>query len=494
MKIFGFEITKALHGKAREAKKLPELVPDRKDEAVTVSGGHYGHYLDTGDDSITNENALLLKYREVAMHPEIDNAINDIVDQSIVSSEQRGVVALRLDGVDQPDKVKKEILEEFDHVIRLMKFNNNGTDIFRDWYVDGRLYYHMMIDTDKPKLGVQELRQIDPLSIKKAKEVISKIDKRSGIQFDETQKTFYLLSSEGAADTNAVRVDENMIAQASSGLYNETGRKSISYLHKALKPSNQLRMLEDALVIYRLARAPERRIFYIDVGNMAKGKAEEYVQGLMNKYRNKLVYDVTTGDIRDDRRAMSMLEDFWLPRKEGGKGTEISTLSGGENLGQIDDVVFFQRKLYKSLNIPIGRLEPENAFSIGRATEINRDEVKFQKFIDKLRRKFSKIFFDILEVQCVLKGVLTKSDWEEISEDLSIDFMEDNYFSELKEFEILRERLEVLDQLETHIGVHYSNEWVRKNVLRLTDEEIEEQKKQIAAEKESGEIEDDDDL
>tara|TARA_R110000851_G_scaffold254453_1_gene406938 strand:+ start:74 stop:1552 length:1479 start_codon:yes stop_codon:yes gene_type:complete len=492
MKIFGFEITKALHGKAQEAKKLPELVQDRRDDAVTVSGGHYGHYLDTGDDNITNENALVLKYRDVAMHPEVDNAINDIIDQSIVSSEQRGVVALRLDAIDQPDKVKDEIREEFNHVIKLLKFNNNGTDIFRDWYVDGRLFFHMMIDTDNPKLGIQELRQIDPLNIKKAKEVISKIDKRSGIQFDEVQKTFYLLSHHGS--TNTVRVDENMIAHAPSGLYNETGKKTISYLHKALKSSNQLRMLEDALVIYRLARAPERRIFYIDVGNMAKGKAEEYVQGLMNKYRNKLVYDVSTGDIRDDRRAMSMLEDFWLPRKEGGKGTEISTLSGGENLGQIDDVIFFQRKLYKSLNIPIGRLEPENAFSIGRATEINRDEVKFQKFVDKLRRKFSKIFFDILEVQCVLKGVLTKADWEEIREDISIDFMEDNYFSELKEFEILRERLEVLDQLETHIGVHYSNEWVRKNVLRLTDDEIEEQKKQIAAEKESGEIDDEDDL
>jgi len=496
MELFGFEITKKIKGSSKE-KPIPALVPEKDEGTIitTAAGGYYGQYIDTGGGQIKNDNELIRKYRWAASQPELDMAISDIVDQAIASNETSSPVSLILDDLDQPDKVKEEIIDQFNHVLKLLNFNQNSVDIFRDWYVDGRLYYHLMIDPDNPKLGIKEVRKVDPTKIRKIKEVTTKLDRKTMITTQETTAEYFVYGEfEGnGSTTSGIKVDKNAIVFCPSGLYDETGEFVISYLHKALKLINQLRMLEDALVIYRISRAPERRIFYIDVGNLPKGKAEEYVQGIMSKYRNKLVYDVETGEVRDDRKSMTMLEDFWLPRREGGRGTEITTLAGGENLGQIDDVIFFQRKLYKALNVPIGRLEQDNAFSLGRATEINRDEVKFQKFIDKLRKKFSHLLFDMLRVQLLLKGVMTDKDWEVIREDIAIDFLEDNYFAELKEMEILRERIDMLSSLDEYIGKYFSNEWIKRNILHLDDETIKQINKEIEDEKKSGEISGDED-
>ena len=493
MELFGFEITKKLKKSGQEKKELPALVPDQTDDAIITSaaGGYYGQYVDLGGTQVTNENDLIRRYRWCASQPEVDQAISDIVDQAIASGENSSPLSIILEDLEQPDEVKEEIIDQFNHVLKLLSFNQMAADIFRSWYVDGRLYYHLMIDPKNPKLGIQEMRKVDPTAIRKVKEITTKQDKTTGVQTEEVTAEYFVYGDyeSGASATSGIKVDKNAIVYCPSGLVDETGEKTISYCHKAIKIINQLRMLEDALVIYRISRAPERRIFYVDVGNLAKGKAEQYVQSIMSKYRNKLVYDVDTGQIRDDRKSMAMLEDFWLPRKEGGRGTEITTLPGGENLGQIDDVIFFQRKLYKALNVPIGRLETDAAFTVGRATEINREEVRFQKFIDKLRKKFSHLILDTLKVQLLLKGVMTEKDWEVIREDISLDFLEDNYFAELKEMEILRERIEMLAQLDEYVGKYYSNEWIRRNILRQDDETIEKLKKEIEDEKKSGEIE-----
>ena len=493
MELFGFEITKKIKKSGQERKELPALVPDQTDDAIITSaaGGYYGQYVDLGGTQVTNENDLIRRYRWCASQPEVDQAISDIVDQAIASGENSSPLSIILEDLEQPDEVKEEIIDQFNHVLKLLSFNQMAADIFRSWYVDGRLYYHLMIDPKNPKLGIQEMRKVDPTAIRKVKEITTKQDKTTGVQTEEVTAEYFVYGDyeSGASATSGIKVDKNAIVYCPSGLVDETGEKTISYCHKAIKIINQLRMLEDALVIYRISRAPERRIFYVDVGNLAKGKAEQYVQSIMSKYRNKLVYDVDTGQIRDDRKSMAMLEDFWLPRKEGGRGTEITTLPGGENLGQIDDVIFFQRKLYKALNVPIGRLETDAAFTVGRATEINREEVRFQKFIDKLRKKFSHLIMDTLKVQLLLKGVMTEKDWEVIREDITLDYLEDNYFAELKEMEILRERMEMLAQLDEYVGKYYSNDWVRRNILRQDDETIEKLKKEIEDEKKSGEIE-----
>ena len=493
MELFGFEITKKIKKSGQERKELPALVPDQTDDAIITSaaGGYYGQYVDLGGTQVTNENDLIRRYRWCASQPEVDQAISDIVDQAIASGENSSPLSIILEDLEQPDEVKEEIIDQFNHVLKLLSFNQMAADIFRSWYVDGRLYYHLMIDPKNPKLGIQEMRKVDPTAIRKVKEITTKQDKTTGVQTEEVTAEYFVYGDyeSGASATSGIKVDKNAIVYCPSGLVDETGEKTISYCHKAIKIINQLRMLEDALVIYRISRAPERRIFYVDVGNLAKGKAEQYVQSIMSKYRNKLVYDVDTGQIRDDRKSMAMLEDFWLPRKEGGRGTEITTLPGGENLGQIDDVIFFQRKLYKALNVPIGRLETDAAFTVGRATEINREEVRFQKFIDKLRKKFSHLIMDTLKVQLLLKGVMTEKDWEVIREDITLDYLEDNYFAELKEMEILRERMEMLAQLDEYVGKYYSNDWVRRNILRQDDETIENLKKEIEDEKKSGEIE-----
>jgi len=369
----------------------------------------------------------------------------------------------------------------------MLDFTSYGNDIFRKWYVDGRLPYHVMIDNKNPKAGIKELRYIDPLKLRKVKEIETETDQKTGAEIIKKQKEYFLFQDDKMGQSNeGLKIHPDAIIYATSGMLDPSRRRILSYLHKAIKPVNQLRMMEDSLVIYRISRAPERRIFYIDVGNLPKGKAEEYLTNIMNKYRNKMVYDASTGAIKDDRKHMSMLEDFFLPRREGGRGTEISTLPGGENLGQIDDIIYFQKKLYRSLNVPMARLEQESTFSLGRSTEITRDEVKFKKFIDRLRKRFSDVFLQTLKTQLLLKGIITKEDWSKFRQDIVFDYIEDNYFSELKESEMYRERFEMISVLEDYVGKYVSDEWIRKKILRQSDIEIKEQDKQINAEKAAG--------
>jgi len=501
MELFGFEISKKIaKGKDyKEPEDVVSFVPPMDKEGtslVNAASGYFGQFVDIDGTAIVNERDIIIKYRNAATLPECDSAISDIVDASIVSDEDSTSVSLMLDDLEYPDSIKKKIITEFDNIIKVLNFNRDGTEIFRRWYIDGRLYYHLIIDTKKPKDGIVEVRYVDPTKIKKVREVSSRMDKHTGVKTIETTGEYFIfgdsvgLNNVGAA-ASQLKIDPNAIVYVPSGIVDETGRTVISNMHKSLKLVNQLRMMEDALVIYRISRAPERRIFYIDTGNLPKGKAEEYVQSIMSKYRNKLVYDMNTGDIRDDRKAMSMLEDFWLPRREGGRGTEITTLPGGENLGQIEDVKFFQEKLYRSLNVPITRLQADNGFNMGRSSEISRDEVKFHKFISRLRKKFSYLFIDMLRVQLLLKGICTESDWEMIRENIAVDFAEDNYFTELKEFEIMQERLNMLGSMEQYIGKYYSEKWIRHNILRQTDQDIEHidadiKKEKAAAEPEAG--------
>ena len=501
MEIFGYEISKKITPKVK--KEIISPIPKPSDDgsaATTVfSGGLYGQYIDLGDSATISDHDLILKYREVATQPEADTAITDIVDGAIASADKSSPVDISLDDLDQPDNIKKQIVDEFNKILTLYRFNHNGHDLFRNWYIDGRVYFQIIVDKENPKRGIVELRYIDPTKISKVKEVKKVQDPKTQVEYDKIVAEYYLYSEGILTNTEmkagqGIKLEKESIIAVNSGLFDPSRIKSIGYLHKAIKLINQLRFMEDSLVVYRVSRAPERRIFYIDVGNLPKGKAEEYVQSVVSRYRNKLVYNASTGEITDDRKHMSMLEDFYLPRREGGRGTEITTLGGGENLGQIEDVVFFQRKLYKALNVPISRLEQDNAFSLGRATEVSRDEVKFQKFVDKLRKKFSQIFIEALKVQLILKGVIEPKDWSLIEESINIDFIEDNYFAELKEFEILRERLEMLQLVEEQIGNYYSREWVRRNILHQSDEDIETIDDQIEKEKESGDIEGEDDI
>lgn len=505
MDLFGYKITKKLSRK--EEEKLISFAPKPEEDGVssviTAGGGYYGQYVDIDGDKTSNDRDLILKYREAAQQPECDSAISDIVDASISSGVKGGApVELDLSDLDQPDNVKKQILEEFDNILRLYKFNLTGESLFRQWYIDGRIYFHIIIDDVRPNNGIKELRLIEPLHMKKVKEIKKIPDSKSGVTIQKVVGEYYIYSEDSNTSMTAgqssvssltgVKIAKEAIVDVSSGILDASKRRVVSYIHKALKPVNQLRMMEDSLVMYRVARAPERRIFYIDVGNLPKGKAEEYVQSIMGKYRNKLVYDASTGDIKDDRRHMSMLEDFWLPRREGGRGTEITTLPGGDNLGQIDDILFFQKKLFKSLNVPISRLEADSTFNLGRSSEISRDEVKFQKFIDRIRKRFSSIFLEALKVQLILKGIISKQDWDEMKEEISIDYISDSHFAELKENEVLKERLEMLDTISDHIGKFYSINWVRRNILQQNDEDIKEIDKEIEEEKDMYDDDDDD--
>jgi len=370
IKLFGFEIKRA---KKKDQQKLPSVVPPRDDEGgsyATASGTHYGQYLNLDGDDSKDNYQLIMKYRGNAMHPEVDAAIEDIVNESITGSQLEQTLEINLDDVKAPDRIKKAITEEFDNIYGMLNFKEVGHDIFRRWYVDGRLYHHLVVDENDTKMGIQEIRPIDAAKMRKVKKVKTKKDPITGAKIVENVEEFFIFQEKPGSSTSGIKMTNDSVSYVTSGLLTEDRKKIVSYLHKALKPINQLRMMEDSLVIYRLARAPERRIFYIDVGNMPRGKSEEYMKSIMTKYRNKLVYDASTGEIRDDRKHMSMLEDFWLPRREGGKGTEISTLPGGENLGQIDDIIYFQKKVYRSLNVPINRLEQEQQFSLGRSTEI----------------------------------------------------------------------------------------------------------------------------
>ena len=490
--LFGFEINR----KGNKPVELPSFVPDTDEDGVGVinSGGLQGQYVDIDGDSAKNEVDLILKYRDIAAHPECDAAIEDIVNEAIVGDNRSAPIEIIMDELKASDKVKSAIKLEFENVISLLHFNAYSHDIFRKWYIDGRLPYHVIIDQANPKKGIKELRYIDPTKLRKIKEIETEKDPKTGANIIKKSEEYFLFQdSNMAGNGQGLKIHPDSIAYVTSGMLDPSRKRILSHLQKAIKPVNQLRMMEDSLVIYRISRAPERRIFYIDVGNLPKGKAEEYLKNIMGQYRNKLVYDASTGDIKDDRKHMSMLEDFFLPRREGGRGTEISTLPGGENLGQIDDIIYFQKKLYKSLNVPANRLEQESGFNLGRSTEISRDEVKFKKFLDRLRKRFSDLFLQLLRTQCLLKGIVTKEDWSKFKEDIAFDFIEDNYFSELKEAEILRERFEMLSQMDEYVGKYVSNEWIRKTVLRQSDDEIADIKRQIAAERASGEIEDEDD-
>ena len=493
MKLFGFELRRAQPEKKSE--KLPSIVPKADDDGagyVTASGAHFGQYIDIEGDGAKDNAELIKKYRGVAQHPEVDAAIEDIINESISASDLESSVEISLDKVETSDKIKKIIVEEFDNICAMMSFNDQAHDIFRSWYVDGRVVHHLVVNESNLKAGIQEIRPIDSSKIRKVKEVKYKKDQKTDAKIVDKVNEFYVYQ-EKAGTQQGVKMSVDSVSYVTSGLLDPSRKRVVSYLHKAIKPINQLRMMEDSLVIYRLARAPERRIFYIDVGNLPTGKAEQHMKDIMTRYRNKIVYDAESGTLKDDRKHMSMLEDFWLPRREGGKGTEISTLPGGENLGQIDDIIYFQKRLYRSLNVPINRLEQEAQFSLGRSTEISRDEVKFQKFVDRLRRRFSMLFLGILKKQLILKGVITEDDWENWKNEIVIDFIRDNHFTELKNAELLRERLDTMDRITNYVGEYFSREWVMKNVMMMSDEDIEMMKDQVESENSKGD-EDEDDL
>jgi hypothetical protein len=422
------------------------------------------------------------------MQPELETAIDEIVNEAIVNDENGKGVELNTDDLKQPEQIKKKIRDEFEFILKLLDFGNMGHDLFRRWYIDGRLFYHIVIDDKRPTLGIKEVRYIDPRRIRKIREIQKTRDPVSGMDIIKRQNEYYLYNERGVVGAHSnlgAKIAVDAIVNVNSGLMDAKRAMVLSYLHKAIKPLNQLRMVEDATVIYRLSRAPERRVFYVDVGNMPTIKAEQYLKDIMTKYRNKLVYDSSTGEIKDDRKHLSMLEDFWLPRREGSKGTEITTLAGGMNLGELEDVKYFEKKLYKSLGVPSSRLESQQGFSLGRATEVTRDELKFNKFIQRLRNKFSILFDDLLRVQLVLKRICTEEEWKEFKEDVWYDFKKDNNFQELKEAELMTNRLTLLQVVDPYVGRYYSMEWVRKNVLQQSDDDILEINEQIAKEQAS---------
>ena len=487
--LFGFTI--ARKKTEDEQEKLPSIIsPTQEDGSVEIApGGAYGTYVDL-EAKAKNESDLVSKYREMSIQPEADYAIQDIVNEAIVVDENSGPCEIVLDKLQQPATIKKKIRQAYAEVLNMLDFQKNAYDIFRKWYIDGRLYYHIVIDETNLKAGIKDLRYIDPRKIRKIKEPIKEKDKRTGVTVYKGSNEYYMYNPKGITTANqaqGVKIAKDSIAYCHSGIVDNRGSMIYSNLHKAIKPLNQLRMLEDAVVIYRLARAPERRIFYIDVGNLPKMKAEQYLRDMMVKHKNKLTYDATTGEVRDDRKFMTMLEDFWLPRREGGRGTEITTLPGGQNLGEMEDVDYFRRKLYKSLNVPTARMEQENQFQLGRASEITRDELKFNKFIKRLRNRFSMLFDEILEIHLALKGVTTRKEWQQMKQDIYYDFMDDNHFTELKDTEIMTERLRLLGDIDSYVGKYFSEQWVRTNVLRLTEDEVEEIQTQIDQEGGGGE-------
>jgi hypothetical protein len=484
---FGFEFKK----KAIETNKKPvSFAAENEDGAYEISptGGYFGQYMDLGGDKFQSDKDLIMKYRAISSYPEVDMAIEDICNEAI-TDENGVIVRLNLDNLDQKETVKELIMEEFDRILNLTNFSMTAYDTFRRWYIDGRLFYHVVINEAKPDAGIIELRQIDPTKIRKIKEVEKVKDPKTGAELQKEGKEYYLYQDEVMVNNSeGLKINPDAIIQVNSGLLNEERNKVVGYLNKALKPLNQLSMMEDSLVIYRISRAPERRIFYIDVGNLPKGKAEEYLSATMNKYRNKIVYDPSTGAIKDEKIHRNVMEDFWLPRREGGRGTEIDTLPGGTNLGEIEDVQYFQNKLYRALNIPMSRLSEGDAFSVGRSSEITRDELKFQKFIDRCRGKFSTLFYEALKRQLILKKIIVPSDWVNIREEIVVEYSRDNYYAELKDGEILKERIEMVQMMDEYIGTFWSKDWVRRNILKLTDEDI----KQIAKDNKEDPMEPDD--
>jgi Bacteriophage T4-like portal protein (Gp20) len=489
--IFGFQISREQEDE-QQAVQQSFAPPPNDDGAITISqAAYYGTYVDL-DGTAKNEVELIGRYREMAMQPEIESAIDDICNEAIVQNDDGENIKIVLDKLQVSDKIKSAIEKEFSNILFLLNYNNMAPDIFRRFYVDGRLFYHILVDRENPTSGIKELRYIDPRKIRKVREVKKEKDARTGVEMVTVTNEYYIYNDKSINGSQSnygplgVRIAKDSIINVNSGLMDSRRASVLSYLHKAIKPLNQLRMIEDATVIYRISRAPERRIFYIDVGNLPKMKAEQYLRDIMVKYKNKVVYDANTGEVRDERKFLSMMEDFWLPRREGGKGTEIQTLPGGQNLGELEDVKYFEKKLYKCLNVPISRLESSTSFTIGRATEISRDEVKFAKFVAKLRNRFTELFDEALRVQCVLKGICTSEEWTVFKESIYYDFIRDNNFAELKDAEILRERLGLLSQIDMYTGRYYSMDWIRRNVLRMNDDEIKEIDQEIKKERKSG--------
>jgi len=508
-KLFGFSIEDTDSLSPTAVSPVPPNNEDQADHYLT--SGFFGSYVDL-EGIYRTEFDLIKRYREMALHPEVDSAIEDIVNEAVVSDTNDAPVAIDLDNLNASDGIKKKIREEFKQIIDLLDFDAKAHEIYRNWYIDGRLYYHKVIDVKKPHEGIQEIRYIDAMKMrfirqkKKPKNEHIRLanatnDNPMEYEFPEIEEYFEYNpkatwptgnpSSSGMGGNKGIRMTRDSVAYCTSGLVDRNKGSTLSYLHKAIKAVNQLRMIEDSLVIYRLSRAPERRIFYIDVGNLPKVKAEQYLRDVMMRYRNKLVYDASTGEIRDDKKYMSMLEDFWLPRREGGRGTEITTLPGGQNLGEITDIKYFQDKLYRSLNVPVSRApQNESGFNLGRSSEILRDEVKFSKFVGRLRKRFSNLFNDFLKTQLLLKNIITTEDWEQMSEHIQYDFLYDNHFAELKESELLNERLTMVAAAEPYVGKYFSQDYVRRKVLRQTDEEIVEQDEIIQQEIDDGIIPD----
>ena len=487
--LFGFSITRA---KKQADPKQSFTTTQADDGTQTVAaGGYFGQYLDM-EGTAKSEADLIRRYREVALHPECDMAIEDIVNEAIVANELKDAVRVNVSDLPYGQEVRRKIEDEFKQVLRLLNFNTKGHDIFRRWYVDGRIYYHKIIDRNSPVKGITELKYIDPRKVKKIREIRKKRPDGPvphGLTVVDEYVEYFVYNEKGVSGSTSgagIKIAPDTIAFCPSGLIDQNKNMVLSYLHKAIKPVNQLRMIEDATVIYRIARAPERRIFKIDVGNLPKVKAEQYLRDVMARYRNKLVYDASTGEIRDDRNYMSMLEDFWLPSREGGRGTDITTLPGGQNLGEIADIEYFRAKLYRSLNVPASRLEANQGFNLGRASEITRDELKFTKFVQRLRKKFTELFNDLLRTQLILKGIISEDDWYTVRDSINYDFLQDGHFAELKQTEMLRERLALANEMRDYIGKYFSVEYVRKNVLKQNEREIENMDKQIKKEIDDG--------
>lgn len=501
MELFGFEITRKKDElrSTETVKKAVSFVPPIDDDGTPViqsqpggfiTGGAYGSYIDM-EGGVKNEADLIRRYREASLIPECDSAIEDIVNECITSDTSDRIVSLDLRDVKLSDSIKSKIQDEFYHILNLMKFNQNSHEIFRKWYIDGRIYFHKIVDSSRPKLGLIDIRGVDPLKIKKVRNIEKKRDPKTNVEQIKKVEEFYLFNDKGfdksgTGEGNTVKIAPEAVTYTTSGLLDYTKNVVIGYLHKALKTANQLSMIEDALVIYRISRAPERRIFYIDVGNLPKAKAEQYLADVMNRYRNKLVYNAQTGELKDDRKHMSMLEDFWLPRREGGRGTEISTLPGGQNLAEIDDIEYFKKKLYRALNVPVSRMESDNGFNMGKSSEITRDELKFNKFTNRLQKKFARVFVDMLRTQLLLKEIVSGEEFDEFKDYLLFNFATDNHFTELKDAEILRERVDTLNAMGELVGKYYSHDYVRKYVLRQTEDDIKIIDAQIEKEKSQG--------
>jgi hypothetical protein len=491
IKLFGFTIGKEEKEEPIDRKMQGFATPVSDDGASTVqAGGYFGTYVDL-DATAKSEYELITRYRECAMYSDTSAAIEEILTEAIAAVDDEATVQINLDRLDIPDDIKDTIIQEFDGIVKLIEFDSKGFDYFRRWYIDGRIYFQKIVDQKNPKRGILEAIVLDPRKIKKIREVKKEKDKDSGIEIIKSVEEYFLYNEKGitynpgfttVAGNQGIRISPDAITFVPSGIMDLDKNVVLGNLHKAIKPVNQLKMMEDSLVIYRLARAPERRIFYIDVGNLPKLKAEQYLKDIMARYRNKIVYDSSTGEVRDDRKFMSMLEDFWLPRREGGRGTEITTLPGGENLGQIDDINYFQTKLYQALNVPISRMQPQTGISFGRATEITRDELKFAKFVGRLRKKFNELFNDLLKTQLLLKGIITEKDWNDIKNEIHYRYAQDQYFEEMKNAENLRNRVDLLNQVQPFVGAYYSQEYVMKNVLRMADKEIADMKAQISSE------------